>query len=62
MFDFTPSHSIFPIGEKNKEYKDMENNKEKITVITCVSANGQKLKPFIIFKGKPYKTIYKNEF
>ena len=29
MFDFTPSHSIFPIGYKNKEYKDIENNNKK---------------------------------
>jgi len=33
----------------------------RVSVLLTVRADGKKFKPFIIFKGAPSGTIYKNE-
>jgi len=60
-FENTPSSMILPKGVKNYKVFTQENEKKRVTVGLCCSADGHKYEPQIIFKGTHEGRIYQEE-
>ncbi len=50
-FDMPPNRTLHPIGDKTVHVKTTNSEKKGFTVILTVSAAGDRLKPWAIFKG-----------
>ena len=46
------SHTIIGTTMSTKSYMQTPENREWVSIIKCVSASGQKIKPVVIFRGK----------
>ena len=57
-FEFFAKKTIARIGEKNINVRTFGSEKSRITVLLTILANGVKLPPLIVFKGKKNGTIF----
>jgi hypothetical protein len=49
---------VIASSHKKKAYKKTPENREWVSIVECVSATGQRLRPAIIFKGKHLQTTW----
>ena len=59
FFEMYNNYIVSKIGEKTVKVKNFGYEKDRVSVFLCITANGKKLTPLIVFKGKPEGTIYK---
>ena len=52
--------TVYKVGAKTIVINTQRQEKLRVSVIFACSGSGEKLKPFVIFKGKKYENIYKN--
>jgi len=55
-----PNKTIAKKGGKTIIIKTQQQEKCHLTVLLTITADGSKLPPFLIFKGKPYGNIEKD--
>ena len=60
FFEMYNNYTVSKIGEKTVKVKNFGYEKDRISVVLCITSNGKKLPPLIVFKGKPEGTIFKN--
>ena len=60
FFNMVPKKKIAKRGKKTILIKTQNQEKVRISIILTISADGDKLKPLIIFKGKTGGLIEKN--
>lgn len=56
---FRKNYTIAKMDNKTVKVKTFGKEKERISLILCITENGKKLTPLTVFKGKPEATIYK---
>ena len=61
MYNTLPNHIILPKGTNNCAVKTSKYEKDKVTVVLLIRADGQKYEPMIIFKGTPGGRIENKE-
>ena len=59
-FEMYNNYTISKIGEKTVKVNNFGYEKDTVSVLLFVAANGKKLPPLIVFKGKSEGTILKN--
>jgi len=52
--------TVHKVGAKSIIIKTQRQEKVRVSIILACNGIGEKLKPFVIFKGKKYGNIYKN--
>ena len=60
FFEMYNNYTVSKIGEKTGKVKNFGYEKDKVSALLYIMANGKKLPPLIVFKGKPEGTIFKN--
>ena len=59
-FEMVTDTTVERIGRKKVNIKTFGGEKMRISIILTILANGEKLPPFIVFKGKTGKTLENN--
>ncbi|KAL4512506.1 hypothetical protein ABPG72_020343, partial [Tetrahymena utriculariae] len=59
QFNLYPDKTVQQIGSKTVTIHTQGQEKQKVSLVLCILANGEKLPPFVIFKSKEGKTTEK---